>query len=101
MLNELQPQIGQWYRYLGKGQRFYVTAIDEDDETIEVQHFDGDLEEFSFEHWQELDIDECAEPENWSGAVDIAEKDDFGTEVTDTRAGDWNEAGEDFSWPNR
>ena len=101
MPNQRQPNIGQWYRYLGKGQQFYVTAIDEKDETIEVQHFDGDLEEFSFEQWPELDIDECPEPESWSGAVDIAEKDDFGTEVTDTQPGDWTESESDFKRPIR
>ena len=101
MVNKLVPQIDQWYRYLGKGQRFYVTAIDEDDGTIEVQHFDSDLEEISFEEWQELEIALSEEPENWSGAVDIGDKDDYGTEVTDTRARDWLEPGDDFKQPNK
>ena len=99
MPNELDPIIGQWYAHLDKGQRFYVTAISDEDNTVEVQHFDADLEEFSFEEWRELDIELSEEPENWSGPLDIAENDDFGTEITDTQAGDWSEAGEDFPRP--
>jgi hypothetical protein len=36
------------------------------------------------------------EPENWTGALDIEELDDPGTEVTDTSPDDWAEPGEDF-----
>lgn len=91
MPNELDPLIDQWYFHRDKGQRFFVTAVDEEEETIEVQHFDGDLEEFSLEQWQELDIELSEEPENWTGALDVAERDDRGTEVTDTAESDWAE----------
>ena len=50
MPNELDPIPEQWYTHLGKGQRFYVTAIDEPNTTVEVQHFDGDIEEFSLKN---------------------------------------------------
>lgn len=96
MSNELDPRIDQWYVHHDKGQRFIVTAVDEEDETVEVQHFDGDLEEFSLDDWRDLDIDLCEEPENWSGALDITEQDDFGTEVTDTTAEDWSEPAEEI-----
>lgn len=91
MSNELDPLIDQWYFHEDKGQRFFVTAINEKAETVEVQHFDGDIEEFTLDEWQDLDIELCEEPENWSGALDIAERDDFGTEVTDTAETDWDE----------
>jgi hypothetical protein len=96
MLNELDPIVDQWYAHRDKGQRFYVTAVDEDNEAIEIQHFDGDLEEISFAEWRVLMIELSEEPESWSGAYDIAEIDDYGTEVTDTRAADWSEAGKDY-----
>ena len=91
MPNELDPLVNQWYTHQDKGQRFFITAIDTAAETVEIQHFDGDEEEFSFDEWRELDIDLSTEPENWSGALDITEQDDFGTEVTDTSQGDWDE----------
>ena len=101
MKHELDPVINQWYVHLDKGQRFYVTAIQDDGETVEVQHFDGDLEEYTFDDWRDLDIALSEEPENWSGAIDVAEVDDYGTEITDTDKDDWAEPGENFRRPNR
>ena len=101
MPNELDPLVGQWYAHLDKGQRFYVAAVNDKDETVAVQHFDGDLEEYSLDEWRDLDIDLSEEPENWSGPLDMAEQDDLGTEVTDTQADDWSEPGEDFRRPNK
>lgn len=96
MPNELDPQVDQWYAYLDKGQRFYVTAIDEKDKTVEAQHFDGDIEEISFDEWRALNIALTNEPENWTGALDIGERDDLGTEITDTTARDWNEPQDEY-----
>jgi len=96
MPNELDPIPDQWYTHIDKGQRFYVTAIDEPNGTVEIQHFDGDIEEFSFEEWCELDIELSVAPENWAGALDIAEQDDLGTEITDTSPDDWREPEKEF-----
>lgn len=91
MPSETDPIREQWYVHTDKGQRFQVVAIDENTGTVEVQHFDGDVEEISLENWYQENIEISEAPENWSGAVDIAEKDDFGTEITDTNSDDWNE----------
>ena len=101
MRNEFDPRIDQWYSHLDKGQRFYVTAINEEENTVDIQHFDGDLEEFSLEEWRDLRIVLSEQPENWRGALDISEKDDLGTGITDTRSGDWSEPGEDFRRSNK
>lgn len=96
MPNELDPQPNQWYAHLDKGQHFLVVGVDEDASTIDVQHFDGDVEEFSVDEWRELDIMLSEEPENWAGPFDIAERDDLGTDVTDTQPEDWTEPQQDF-----
>ena len=96
MKNELDPIVDQWYWHHDKGQNFYVTAVDEDEDLIEVQHFDGDVEEYSFQQWRNLDIELAEEPENFSGALDIGEKDDLGTEVSDTQDQDWEDEESDF-----
>jgi len=101
MRNELDPIIDQWYAHLDKGQRFFVLAVDEDENTVEIQHFDGDIEELSLDEWRNLKIELSEEPENWAGALDIAEKDDLGTGVTDTSAGDWSEPGEEYRRRNK
>ena len=122
MPNELDPVVDQWYAHRDKGQRFYDLdqhverhlqaerilssrvvdeILDDDERTVEIQHFDGDIEELSREEWRSLRIELSEEPENWSGALDIAEQDDLGTGVTDTNADDWTEPGEDYRRPNK
>ncbi len=100
MINELDPRIDQWYAHLDKGQHFFVIDINEEKETVDIQHFDGDIEELSMDEWRDLQIELSEEPENWSGALDITEQDDLGTGVTDTLVDDWTEPGEDFRLPD-
>ncbi len=90
MSNDLDPILGNWYQHLDKGQLFRVVAIDEDNEVIEIQHFDGDLDEVEMSLWREMDIDLAEEPENFSGPYDVGELDDYGTEITDTARSDWD-----------
>jgi len=69
------PVIGDWYQR-PDGALLEVVAVDRDDGTIEVQHFDGTLEEFDAEAWDELGFVEADPPEDWTGSVDI-EPEDF------------------------
>jgi len=75
------PGIGDWYRLHG-GESFEVVAVDEDDDTIDIQYFDGTLEEMDAEDWESQWADgalEAAEaPEDWSGSVDIERADEDG-----------------------
>jgi hypothetical protein len=54
---------------------FEVVAIDRDDATVEVQHFDGTLEEFELESWEEQEFEEAQAPEDWTGSVDVDTED--------------------------
>ena len=100
MRNELDPRIDQWYAHFDKGQRFYVIDVNEDKDIIEIQNFDGTIDEFDFDTWYDLDIDMCEAPENWSGALDIDNVDDLGTEITDTPRSDWNAPFNEFESKN-
>lgn len=100
MTTENDPVVDNWYLHKDKGQRFMVVAVDNDNEMVEVQHFDADLEEISFSDWYEMDIEIAAEPENWSGATDVGEVDDYGTEVTDTSAEEWDEPLNEINSPD-
>ena len=91
MPTEVDPIVGNWYQHLDKGQRFLVVAFDEDEGLIETQHFDGDIEEIPLNVWYQQDLEIAEAPENWSGALDIGTKDDYGTEVTDTDISDWSD----------
>lgn len=78
MSNRLRPLVGHWYNHLDKGDLFQVVALDEDYGTIEIQEFDGGLDEIDLEEWRQMDIESAAAPEDWSGPVDELEPDDLG-----------------------
>ena len=69
-----QPGIGDWYRLNG-GALFEVVALDDDDGTIEIQYFDGTVEEMDIEdweaQWEEGALESAEAPEDWSGSVDV------------------------------
>lgn len=99
MPTEADPILRGWYRHLDKGQEFRVVAVDEGSGTVEVQDFDGDLEEISLEDWYTLNIEPIEPPESWSGPADVTETDDLGESVTDTQRQDWDEPSRQFRRP--
>ncbi len=70
-----QPGIGDWYRLKEGGALFEVVAFDADDGTIEIQYFDGAVEEMDIEdwdgQWEEGALESAEPPEDYSGAVDV------------------------------
>lgn len=84
------PVVGNWYRLLDSGATFSVVAIDDAADAIEVQYFDGDIDEFERDEWYELNLEAIDEPEDFSGSLDVDNVDDLGgTNVTDTESSDW------------
>lgn len=69
-MTELAPVIGNWYRH-ENGETFEVVALDADDATVEIQYFDGTIEELEFDAWEQMEIEEAEPPEDWSGSVDV------------------------------
>ena len=78
MLNELDPIVNNWYHHLEKGMDFFVVAIDEENGLIEIQNFEGDLEEIDFEEWWEIEMEPSEAPEDFAGPIDVPNKDDLG-----------------------
>ena len=72
------PTIGQWFRR-PNGALLEVVAVDEGDSTIEVQFFDGTIDEIEVEAWREQFLVEVSAPEDWSGSVDMDPEDYKGT----------------------
>ncbi|MFM2288159.1 MAG: hypothetical protein RL684_1302 [Pseudomonadota bacterium] len=74
-MNTRQPGIGEWYRL--RGELFEVVAVDEADATVEVQTFDGTLEEIELEDWHVQcssgAIQTAEAPEDTSGSIDVEE----------------------------
>jgi hypothetical protein len=57
---------------------FEVVAVDEDGGTIELQQFDGTIDEVDLENWADLLLVEVSAPEDWSGSVDMDPEDFLG-----------------------
>jgi hypothetical protein len=68
------PIIGDWYQDRN-GELFEVVALDVDDHTIEVQHFDGTLQEFDGDDWIALSPQTAQAPEDWTGSLDVEPED--------------------------
>ena len=81
-----EPTIGRWYRR-PHGQLFEVVAVDEADQTIELQFFDGTIDEIDRENWSNLLIERVAAPEDWSGSVDMDPEDYSGKEESEMPLG--------------
>lgn len=89
------PAIGAWYRLDG-GESFEVVACDTDDGTIEIQYFDGTIEELDLEDWEahseEQRLEEVEPPEDWSGSVDVdndMERDTRSSDEYEETRGQW------------
>jgi hypothetical protein len=80
------PTVDNWYHYAEKAQKFLVTAIDEHTDTVEIQYFDGTLDEFDLSTWYAMDIEPVEAPEDWTGPVDM---DDLGSIDAEMSDDDW------------
>ena len=80
------PIIGQWFRR-PSGTLFEVVAIDDDDRTVEIQQFDGTIDEVDIDIWPELLLTEISAPEDWSGSVDMDPEDFIGKNNGEIPAG--------------
>ena len=76
-MSELAVVIGGWYQEPG-GQPFEVVAMDIEDATIEIQYFDGEVEELDVDTWSDMQLLSVEPPEDWTGAFDEIESDDLG-----------------------
>lgn len=76
-MNNPEPVVGQWYRPVHKGRAFQVVAVEPDKGTIEIQKFDGDIDEWDMDTWRATPLDLISEPEDWTGPVDDIERSDL------------------------
>ncbi len=74
MAIKYEPEIGNWYQS-GSSLLFKVVAIDESDETIEIQYFDGTVGELELDLWEGLSPELLDAPDDWSGPFDDVDDD--------------------------
>ena len=80
MNGESDPIAGRWYKDLDKEQEFFVIEVYEDDGIVELQHYDGDVEEIEMDSWENLNVEPIEPPEDWVGPYEDVETDDLGFE---------------------
>lgn len=90
MATEHDPIVGNWYKDIDSDQTFEVVAVDEDEGTIEIQHFDGDVEELDLDTWYEMELEFIEPPEDWTGPYDDLERDDLGYTDMPLHPEDWS-----------
>jgi hypothetical protein len=83
------PVIGHWYRR-SNGSLFEVVAVDEKDATVDLQYFDGTIDEIDMDRWAQLLIELVDAPEDWSGSVDMDPEDFTGDNNGELPAG-WHD----------
>lgn len=62
--------VGSWYRLPG-GEDFEVVAADHERGLLEVQYFDGTIEEMDLDTCLLQGIQAVAAPGDWTGSVDV------------------------------
>jgi hypothetical protein len=78
-MNSPTIHIGDWFKTVD-GDKLEVVAFDLDDGVVEVQFYDGTVEEYDIEDWESLEVKPIAPPEDWSGSYDLA-RDDYGVDL--------------------
>jgi hypothetical protein len=86
-----RPEIGQWYAYADKGEVFQVVGRDDESRTLEIQYFDGDVDEIDAETWATLPVEPIEPPEDMTAPMDDIETDDLGYSETDMTEAEWQE----------
>jgi hypothetical protein len=84
-MNTSKIRIGSWFKTIN-GDKFEVVAHDLEEGVVEVQFYDGTVEEYDLDDLEELEMKPIAPPEDWSGSYDLT-RDDYGVDL-DQPAGD-------------
>lgn len=94
MSSDHKPSVGDWFKDESGG-TFEVVALDEDGGYVEIQYFDGTVEELDLDAWDDQEFEAVEPPEDWSGSLDI-EREDYGVDLESQKHLDWNNPLDEF-----
>jgi hypothetical protein len=77
MATDADPVLGMWYKHFDKGEKFEVIAVDGDAGLVEIQYYDGDVDEMDFQTWYQLPIEPIEAPEDETAPMDRVDADDL------------------------
>ena len=85
------PILENWYQDAASGKSFRVVAVDEENDSIEVQFLNGDISGYDFASWEDSLFSPIEPPEDWSAPFDDVELDDLGYSDPDSHNRDGND----------
>ena len=88
-MEKVQPIVGNWYKRPGRA-IFEVVAIDDHARTVELQFFDGTVDEMDLERWHKTFIENAEAPEDYSGSMDLQD-DNYDAKDDDQVAQHWDD----------
>lgn len=92
-----RPVVGAWYWDIEHSIQFEIVAIESNRDgkssvSIEIQYFDGELEELDLDTWYGMHVVSISAPKDWTGPYEV-EKDEY-SDLTDGEVQhpkeDWN-----------
>lgn len=75
------PRISEWYQDARDDMLFEVVAVDREEQTIEVQYYDGEVGEIDFDTWREMVLLPAQPPEDWRSSYEVEDDDSLDDKV--------------------
>ena len=89
------PIVGNWYRDFNQ-QLFEVVALDDADNLIEIQYFNGDIDEMDYDAWYGLVAENVPPPEDWTNPFGEVEADNLGYSDLPSQSSSYSMSLEEF-----
>lgn len=77
MLRRAVPEVGCWYENIEQGTLFEIVSQDENENTVAIQYFEGEIEELELDTFVQLPLRIVEQPEDWSGPYEVDREDRF------------------------
>ncbi len=71
----VEPIIDNWYDSKDFPECFKVVGFDDQQDFVQIQYFDGEIEELEYDNWQALHPHEIPEPEDATAAYEMERED--------------------------
>ncbi len=83
MLRRNAPEVGCWYEDAELGRVFEVVSLDEDENAVAIQYFEGEIEALELDAFLQMPLRIVEQPEDWSGPFELDREDRFESDFAD------------------
>ena len=85
MLRRNAPEVGCWYEDAEMGRIFEVVSLDEDENAVAIQYFEGEIEALELETFMQMPLRIVEQPEDWSGPYELDREDRYESDFDDAQ----------------